>query len=154
MRVPEDADRDFTASAFVIKDNQILLMKHSKLGMWLQPGGHIEKGETPDEAAKRETLEEIGFEVEFVKDFMPDETLDETDNCPRPFNINLHPIRDDHYHCDFQFLTTVKNEGEASHSHEHDGLKWFTRQELESGEYEMPENMVSSGVKAISIVED
>lgn len=154
MRVPEDADRDFTASAFVIRDSKILLMKHSKLGMWLQPGGHIEERETPDEAAKRETLEETGFEIEFVKEFVPDETLDETDNCPRPFNINLHPIRDDHYHCDFQFLARVKNQRKASHADEHDGMKWFTKQELESGEYEMPENMVSSGVRAISILED
>lgn len=154
MRVPEDADRDFTASTFVIKDSKILLMKHSKLGMWLQPGGHIEEGETPDEAAKRETLEETGFEVEFVQDFVPEETLDETDNCPRPFNINLHPIRDDHYHCDFQFLVRVKNQKEASHADEHDGLKWFTKHELESGEYEMPENMVSSGLRAISILAD
>jgi len=154
LRVPEDADRDFTASAFIIRNNKILLMKHSKLGMWLQPGGHIEERETPDEAAKRETLEETGFEIEFVEDYIPKETFDKTDNCPRPFNINLHPIRDDHYHCDFQFLARVKNRKEASHADEHDGLKWFTKQELESGEYEMPENMVSSGVRAISLLED
>lgn len=154
MRVPEDADRDFTASAFVIRDNKILLMKHSKLGMWLQPGGHIEEGETPDEAAKRETLEETGFEISFIEKFVPDETLDETDNCPRPFNINLHPIRDGHYHCDFQFIAEVKQETEASHSHEHDGLRWFTKQELESGDYDMPENLVSSAVKALSMVKD
>jgi 8-oxo-dGTP pyrophosphatase MutT (NUDIX family) len=154
LRVPEDADRDFTASVFVIRDNKILLMKHSKLGMWLQPGGHIEEDETPDEAARRETVEETGFEIEFVEDFVPEKTLDETDNCPRPFNINLHPIRDDHYHCDFQFLGKIKQEKEASQSHEHDGLKWFTKKELESRDYKMPENMVSSGVKALSLFED
>lgn len=151
MRVPEDADRDFTASAFIVRDNRILLMKHSKLGMWLQPGGHIEDGETPDEAAERETLEETGFEIKFVEDFNPEETLDETDNCPRPFNINLHPIRDDHYHCDFQFLATVKSQKEASHADEHDGLKWFTEEEFRDESFEIPENVRSTCLKTLNL---
>lgn len=154
MRVPEDADRDFTASAFVIKEDKILLMKHSKLGMWLQPGGHIEAGETPDEAARRETLEETGVEIEFIEEFVPESSLDETDNLPTPFNINLHPIRDDHYHCDFQFLAKVKRQGDATHAHEHDGLKWFNLDQLVSGEYEMPENLVDAGKRAIRALKD
>lgn len=149
MRVPENADRDFTASVFIVRDGEILLMKHSKLGMWLQPGGHVEEGETPDEAARRETREETGVEIEFVEDFVPEDSLDETDNLPRPFNINLHPIREDHYHCDFQFLARVREENEASHSHEHDGLKWFSKEELGSGNYEMPENLVEAGKRAM-----
>lgn len=153
MRVPEDADRDFTASAFIVRDNKLLLMKHSKLGMWLQPGGHIEEGETPDEAARREAREETGVEVKFVEDFVPEGSLDETDNLPRPFNINLHPIRDDHYHCDFQFLATVKEENEATHADEHDGLKWFSREELQDESCGMPENLREAGERALEYLD-
>jgi 8-oxo-dGTP pyrophosphatase MutT (NUDIX family) len=54
----------FTASAFVLDPEQraLLLILHAKLGMWLQPGGHIE----PDDrdvvaAARRELREEVGL---------------------------------------------------------------------------------------------
>ena len=39
------------------KEN-ILLVKHKGLGVWLPPGGHVEEGELPQVAALRETSEE------------------------------------------------------------------------------------------------
>ncbi|QHQ60847.1 NUDIX domain-containing protein [Anaerocolumna sedimenticola] len=38
----------------------ILLSRHKKRSTWETQGGHIEKGETPLEAAKRELFEESG----------------------------------------------------------------------------------------------
>ena len=52
-----------TASAFVIHPGgrSIALMLHSKIGRWLQPGGHVEVGDdTIVDAAVREVAEEIG----------------------------------------------------------------------------------------------
>lgn len=53
----------FTASAFVIHPDgdRLLLVHHDKIGIWVQPGGHVE----PDdgsliEAAAREVAEETG----------------------------------------------------------------------------------------------
>lgn len=40
--------------------NQIVLVNHSK-GNWNFPKGHVEKGETLEEAAKREIAEETGI---------------------------------------------------------------------------------------------
>jgi 8-oxo-dGTP pyrophosphatase MutT (NUDIX family) len=139
MRVPEEADRDFTASAFIVNNqNGVLLMKHSKLGKWIQPGGHIEESETPDETAKRETREETGLEIEFTE--KADINAKETENLPKPFNTNLHPISENHKHCDFGFLAQPVEKGEATHSHEHNGTKWFTKQELKELE-DIPENV-------------
>lgn len=39
---------------------KILLSRHKKRDTWETQGGHIEKGETPMEAAKRELYEESG----------------------------------------------------------------------------------------------
>jgi 8-oxo-dGTP pyrophosphatase MutT (NUDIX family) len=39
---------------------QYLLVKRSDTGEWEQPGGHLEAGESPEEAAARECVEEIG----------------------------------------------------------------------------------------------
>src|SRR5688500_10821251 len=44
----------------------VLLHWHRRLGLWLPPGGHIDPGELPDEAAVRETLEETGLAVELL----------------------------------------------------------------------------------------
>ncbi len=53
----------FTASAFVVdpKTHSLLLILHRKLGLWLQPGGHIDPGdELAALAARREVMEETG----------------------------------------------------------------------------------------------
>ena len=51
-----------TASAIVTSDDgrRVLLHRHKRLQMWLQPGGHIEAGETPWQGALREAAESRG----------------------------------------------------------------------------------------------
>ena len=48
-------------------EGKVLLHLHRKLGMWLPPGGHIERDEIPDDAAVREVFEETGLNVELVR---------------------------------------------------------------------------------------
>ena len=69
-RGPEAFDRaafapgHFTASAFVIRRDELLLIHHRKLELWLQPGGHIEPGDDDAwAAARRELREETGLSV-------------------------------------------------------------------------------------------
>jgi 8-oxo-dGTP diphosphatase len=46
-------------------DGRILVVRTTYLGPgWMLPGGRVERGETPHEAAARETREETGLEVE------------------------------------------------------------------------------------------
>jgi ADP-ribose pyrophosphatase YjhB (NUDIX family) len=57
------------ASAFVARDQQVLLVKRAKqagFGMWSLPGGHIEPGEAARDAAVRELREETGVLAEAV----------------------------------------------------------------------------------------
>ena len=50
----------------VLRDDKILLVRHtygSAAGKLLNPGGRLQQGELPNEAIKREILEETGIEV-------------------------------------------------------------------------------------------
>jgi 8-oxo-dGTP pyrophosphatase MutT (NUDIX family) len=50
----------------VVDSGKVLLIRYPYLGLWIQPGGHIDEGETPESAAIRETQEETGFLCELL----------------------------------------------------------------------------------------
>ena len=58
--------REYAVAVFVAHEGAVLLHFHRKLGRWLPPGGHVEAKELPDEAARRETIEETGVVVDLV----------------------------------------------------------------------------------------
>jgi 8-oxo-dGTP pyrophosphatase MutT (NUDIX family) len=97
--------RDFTIAVFVVHDDRVLLHFHRKLNRWLPPGGHIEPGELPDEAATREVFEETGV----VAALCPDGGLDVTaPGLPRqlcrPAGIQLEDIAPGHQHIDLIYF--------------------------------------------------
>lgn len=58
--------REFVVSVYIFDNQKVLLHKHTKLGKWLPPGGHLESSETPQETAHREVLEETGLTIEIL----------------------------------------------------------------------------------------
>ena len=54
-------------SASIWRDGKVLLVQRAKppKGIWAFPGGHVEAGETLQQAAARELLEETGMTAEF-----------------------------------------------------------------------------------------
>ena len=55
-----------TAYAIAFKDDRFLMVWHKGRNGWEMPGGHVEEGETSEQAAAREFLEEAGYEIEIV----------------------------------------------------------------------------------------
>ena len=56
-----------SAAVYVERDGQILLVKRAMgalTGQWYVPGGAAERGELPEEAARRELREEAGLEID------------------------------------------------------------------------------------------
>lgn len=90
----------FTASAFVLSPerNRVLLLRHAKLGLWVQPGGHIEPNDDDVVvAAEREVAEETGLtDLELLSDGIFD--LDVHDFPARPGGDPRH------FHHDVRFL--------------------------------------------------
>lgn len=61
-----DNNRKVSASCVVIKDNKVLMVKHTygaANGKYLIPGGFCEEGELPQKSAEREVMEETGVTV-------------------------------------------------------------------------------------------
>lgn len=56
---------DLTVSALVEQDGRYLIIEETSTGIVVitQPGGHIETGESPEQAAIRETFEETACEI-------------------------------------------------------------------------------------------
>lgn len=57
--------RAFSVGVFPRRGDRVLLIQHKRLGTWLPPGGELEEGETPLEAAARELREETGLSGSF-----------------------------------------------------------------------------------------
>lgn len=59
-------NRKLSASCIVVKENKVLLVKHTygaAKGKYLIPGGFSEEGEMPQMTAEREVMEETGVTV-------------------------------------------------------------------------------------------
>ena len=61
--VEMDAITPTGCGVIVIKDGKILVGERKDTGLLCGPGGHIEMGETPEDAAIRETREEFGINI-------------------------------------------------------------------------------------------
>ncbi len=105
-----------TASAIVVNDagDKVALHLHKRLGMWLQPGGHIDKGEDPSDAAVREATEELGLPVRHHAD------------RPALLHVDVHPGPKGHTHHDVRFLLRAPEVPLTPAEGESPDAGWFT----------------------------
>ena len=94
--------RDLAVSVFVVWQQQVLLHRHPKLGLWLPPGGHVEPNELPDDTAVREVWEEAGVRVELVGP--PPFESPGPRQLTRPRGVQLEDITPGHQHVDLVYL--------------------------------------------------
>jgi 8-oxo-dGTP pyrophosphatase MutT (NUDIX family) len=80
-----------TASGFVLSREGVVLLRHRLMGIWVQPGGHVEPGEAPADAAAREVLEETGLVVRHLV-------------APLLVHVNVHDGPRSHRHYDCRWL--------------------------------------------------
>lgn len=131
MHTTVPIEKHFTATAYIVEGEKVLLIPHPKLKKWLPPGGHIELNETPPECARREAFEETGLQIEIL----PQENLWidfwNATSFERPYlclleNIPPYGSKPAHQHMDFIYLArpiSGKLLAEA---------RWFSLEEVEA----------------------
>ena len=111
-----------TASSVILDEAgaRTLLVLHTKIGLWVQPGGHCEPGDrTLREAALREGSEETGVEG--------------LQAGQEPLVLSRHCApcgAESHY--DVQFLVTAPADAKLVVSEESHDVRWFAVDELPS----------------------
>jgi 8-oxo-dGTP pyrophosphatase MutT (NUDIX family) len=120
----ENLEGHITASGLVIKNNKVLLILHPYIKKWFQPGGHIDEGELPIEAAIREVYEETGLVC-----------MSAIEN-PDPIDVDVHEIpanssknESAHLHIDLLYQLRVLREEEPL---EKITKGWFSFDQIES----------------------
>jgi 8-oxo-dGTP pyrophosphatase MutT (NUDIX family) len=110
-----------TGSAVVARPDgsAFLMVFHRRLKRWLQPGGHVEPGDTSVlDTAMREAREETGV------------TALEVANGGRILDLDVHPIpatakRPAHVHYDLRYLGTTRGDATVAEPLEIEKVGWF-----------------------------
>ena len=114
----EEADPvHVTGSAIVTGPRGVILLRHKRLGLWLQPGGHIDAGETPWDGALREASEETGLDVSFAEVG--------ADGVPPLVHVDVHPGGRGHTHLDLRYLVVAGDADPNPPDGESQEIDWF-----------------------------
>jgi len=159
-------ERHFTVSGFVCNAGATLLHWHTKLQLWLPPGGHIDPGEDMVQAVLREALEETGFTCEVVP-HEPPLPFANIPQLPSPLKIIVADVgatagQPAHQHIDMSYaLRPIPGTPRAQPSHDH-GFVWVTAEQLRRNEpialatcgvdVPAPDDVRVIGLRAIDLV--
>lgn len=128
-------EKQFVTTGIVVnrERTKTLIVYHKKLNVWLHPGGHLEKNETPDEAVVREVQEETGLDATFFKeeDFALPKDLDGK-RLPTPCaviheTIPAYKDQPQHIHIDFIYYMEADD---ALPLTTNEQARWISKSEL------------------------
>ncbi len=123
LQAPFDEHADpthVTASCIVVGTRGVVLHEHKRLGLWLQPGGHVERGETLPEATLREAREETGLDVAHPA------------TGPLLIHLDVHPGPRGHRHFDLRWLVHAPDDDPQPAPGESPNARWFGWDEAEA----------------------
>ena len=121
LAAPLDQESDpvhVTGSGLVVGPRGVLLLEHKRLGIWLQPGGHIDPGEAPWDAALRESREETGLAVSFTG------PIDDA-GVPELVHVDVHAGGRGHTHLDLRYLIDGGDTDPDPPEGESQQIDWF-----------------------------
>lgn len=117
-----------TGSAFVVDPSRMqgLVLFHTKLQRWLQPGGHADGDTNLAGVALKEATEETG--IEGLRVVTP------------AIDVDIHtvnpPHEDAHLHLDVRFLVLAPAGVEPVGNHESQGFRWVGVDDMTTGDFD------------------
>ncbi|KNX39484.1 NUDIX domain-containing protein [Luteipulveratus halotolerans] len=113
------------ATAALVRDGRVLLVHRHPLrehyaDRWALVGGHVEPGETPEAAVRRECREELGVDIVAY--------------APYPIAVDDPALRTSAF-----LVTGWRGEPANTAPEEHDDLRWFTAAEIADLDLAHPE---------------
>jgi 8-oxo-dGTP pyrophosphatase MutT (NUDIX family) len=111
-----------TGSALVVdpRTERFLLLHHTKLRRWLQPGGHADGDGNLAAVARREATEETG--IEGLRVVVPAVDID--------VHLVEPPREEPHHHYDVRYLVVTPPGAIAVGNHESTDLQWARLEDL------------------------
>ena len=107
-----------SAVVYAERGDEILLLQRADgtalAGEWFLPGGMVEPGEAPEDAARRELAEEAGVEIEGELELV---------GCSL-MHVYGHDM------LQLSYRGSVSERGAVVVSHEHDGAQWVKAQDM------------------------
>jgi 8-oxo-dGTP pyrophosphatase MutT (NUDIX family) len=102
-----------TSSGIVVGSRGVILHRHRRLHRWMQPGGHIDPGESPEVAVIRECTEETGLAVVHPP------------AGPALIHMDVHRAAGGHVHLDLRYLVWAPDEQPCPAPDESQEVAWF-----------------------------
>jgi 8-oxo-dGTP pyrophosphatase MutT (NUDIX family) len=150
--------RHVTATVYVVADGATALHEHPSLGLRLPPGGHVDRGELPHEAALREAREETGLDPTLLTDHA-DVRSATARAIPRPRHLMLADVNVcdgevGHQHVDHVFYATVEGRAidPAPGEPGPEAWAWYDRADLR--EADVDADVTRLGIEAIDTAAD
>lgn len=114
----------YRAGAIIIQAGALLLVTGGREESYWTPGGRIEPGESPEEAVRRELLEELGISVDSAQYFLSYQAVHSEENEPKEFGYFL-----------------VEHKGEPRPQEDISKLLWLSKEAFLSGRYSLTKTL-------------
>ena len=144
-------DKCWMSVIYLVRDDgKVLLHWNNNMDTWIPIGGHIDPGETPHDAIKREVMEETGFEFSFLK---------EDEKSGNSTIIDFHRFQIDevphhNHHMTFVFIGKCKKHTDKETTDENEKLGWFSADEIHNMKNDLIESVWKMAIESINKVKN
>lgn len=144
-------DKCWITTIYLIRpDGKVLLSMNKNMKTWIPIGGHIDIGETPEEAVIREVAEETGFSFEFAS--LPEIYHRGQMRVIKPYHIQIEKVHHHGHHINIVFFGRCTKWNDKKETDENEELRWFSAQELESSRGKLFDSVIDNSLAAIKAV--